>query len=168
MNQVDKFLKMWTGEPSSYWMAKIGHLIHDHSKPIKGSKGLSYTETHKWLAVLSKRVALAVRQRLFPTSDENIGVSKVLSVILLLWYARIVRAKCYDPRRPKNARKSGLGSLVNFAKVITVCLMDESNDHRYFPSQEWDSPFPPGARYEPDDMELKRQAYGKKVKRRKP
>ena len=41
-------------------------------------------------------------------------------------------------------------------------MADESNDTVYFPKQEWDRPFAPEARYEPDEMELLRQTVGRK------
>ncbi len=54
-----------------------------------------------------------------------------------------------------------------YALMVAECLLDESVDPAFFPKQEWDPPFSKTARYEPDEMELKRQAYTKSKKAKK-
>jgi hypothetical protein len=168
VNTIDKLLIERTGEPSLYWLNRIGTLIGKHSKAIRGTKGLESTEVHKWVAELGREVSRRVRLRSAPTQDENLGVSLVLGLILSLFGIRIVRAKCYDPRRPVRVRRQVLNkSLLRYQTALLEVLVDESQDAKYFPKQEWDSPNSPTARYEPDEMELKRQAYGKKHSRKR-
>jgi len=160
MKQVNKYLKHWTGRDAEHWMNRIGVLIHKCAKPIKGHKGLFSCEPVVWVKHLTEEITTN-HKKCPKEADENILVAKLLSIVLVLWSYRIGRAKCHDPRRPVKQRRQGLERAVAFGSLIAKCLLDETHDPRFFPAQEWDVPHSSHARYEPDEVELKRQKYAK-------
>ncbi len=164
MKQVSKWLKRWTDQDSVYWLNRIGYLIVQCAKPIKGSKGLSTCNPVVWMSILAQEIHKAARPKIPNGADENIVVGKLVSLILVLWSYRISLAKCHDPRRPVKQRRQGLERTVSFGSLIAECLLDETSDPVFFPEQEWDVPHAKNARYEPDEMELKRQAHAKRKK----
>lgn len=164
---ANEYLKQWTGKDGVYWLHRLGTLIGKHSKPIRADKRLATTNVLGWVSALTKEVMLQIKKtkKLALEMDENIYHSRCLSVIFTLWTARIIRAKCYDQRRPIRQRRRSLGKGGSrYLAAVASCLMDESLDPTLFPAQEWDNPFSLTARYEPDEMELARQQLGKKRK----
>lgn len=168
MNQTDRLLVKWTGGPSRYWMRRIGDLVVKCAKPIRGHPGLMTCEPALWVAALALDVSKRVLQRAPKSADGNLIVANCLALILLRWGYRTSRAKCYDPRRPVAQRRKSLRRVQQVALAAAECLIDESGDARDYPDQEWDMPFSRTARHEPDEMELKRQAFakGERPKRR--
>jgi hypothetical protein len=164
MKLVNSILKKETGRGLKEWLDFIGEDIGKRSKPLKGSNGLWTTDVDLWLSDLARELWKTVPSRHdLNCKDENIICARLMALILAAWSCRIIRAKAYDPRRPVAARRKALGKLGDHCKALLECVADESMDCILFPSQEWDSPFSPHARYEPDEVELKRQAYAKKV-----
>jgi hypothetical protein len=161
VRQVNKWLKQWTDNDSHYWLNRIGLLIGQCAKPIRGSKGLSTCDPVVWIKDLTQEIRKVATKKIPKSADENIAIAKIVSLLLLLWSYRVGRAKCHDPRRPVKQRRQGLEKTVVFGSLVTECLLDETHDPQYFPAQDWDVPHAKNARYDPDEMELKRQAYAK-------
>lgn len=161
-NNIDKWLLKTTGKDSEYWLDFIGHAIVKRSHPIRGAKGLQNTKSDLWMGDLATALFKAARPKMLQLADENISLSRIMGLVLSLWSCRVIRAKAYDPRRNPKHRRMALERLVQYGRLLTDCLTDESLDAVYFPSQEWDSPYSPNARHEPDEAEKRRQDYGKR------
>lgn len=145
VDMVEALLFDMTGDGCQYWMDLIGSLIVKHTKPSDNPLHGS-TESNLWLRDLSDELWSRIPSRHDLTKlDENIICSSLLSLILTLWSCRIKRAKAYDPRRPVEIRKRMLKRANEFHAALLACMTDESHDHEYFPKQEWDPPFAPGA-----------------------
>lgn len=166
MRKLDKFLKAWTGRDSRFWMNYIGQVISRNVKSIKGYN-LQSGDPRKWMTEVVLKVGLCTIARCQPEADENLAAARVVSLILTLWFYRVARAKCYDPRRPVKGRRESLKRLVEYNHLLADCLVDESRDGEFFPEQEWDMPFGKTTRYTPDDAELERQRYSEDAKKPK-
>lgn len=166
--KADEDILLATGKNASHWMKRIGTLVTKHSYKIKGGKGLEACHSDRVMADLAKEVFRAIKPNCNSGTDENIYLAKVLGLILVLWSVRIARAKGYDPRRELSGRRSIItATMPKYAASVISCLVDQSMDAAWFPDQEWDDPCSPNARYEPDDMELKRQEYDNKCSSKK-
>ncbi len=64
-------------------------------------------------------------------------------------------------------RRQVMERVSDYALMLLSCITDESSDPVFFPKQEWDAPFSRTARYEPDEMELRRQAHYKRTRKGK-
>ncbi len=158
MRKVDKTLKKWTGQGAQYWFDRIGALIARTAKPVKGY-AVSTCDPAQWVGELAREICKAAHPKIPTAADENITAARLLSLLLAGWFARIARAKAYDPRRPVKVRRQVMGRLQDYSEALLGVLTDESMDPSLFPAQEWDVPFAKNARYEPDDMEKERQRY---------
>lgn len=170
MSAVDRMLEDRTGKGARHWMNRIGQLIGECARPIPGHPGLSTCDPWVWVGRLALELTPAVLQRCPAGADENIAVGNVLGALLALWCQRIMRAKAHDPRRPVQQRRDGLQRKEDWAQVLLACVSDASQDHLFFPAQQWDDPNLPGARYEPDAVEKKRQRFAsnsRKARRKK-
>lgn len=166
MKVMESYLRAWTRKGTRAWMSRIEELIVLASKPHELDPECLTSDPVEWIHKLTKEVWEGTRGKLSAQSDENLMASRLVGLILVLWYSRVHRAKCHDPRRKPVDRRKGMLSLNKFRHMVFDCLTDESRDHTFFPDQEWDSPFPPTARYEPDDAELRRQRLERKIDRR--
>lgn len=78
--------------------------------------------------------------------DGNMRAGLVLSYALALWYFRLHRAKCFDPRRPVAGRQLAYATWLRNVAAFALLAVDGREDHAYFPGQQWDDPFGPEAR----------------------
>ena len=88
-------------------------------------------------------LARAVR-KLFPKRgayDGNMRMASVLGFVLVFWYLRTGRAKAFDPRRPVAHRKAALDQWRRFCLNLLNAMLDDSEDARIFPEQNWESPY---------------------------
>jgi hypothetical protein len=162
---IDYALFSNTGKDSVWWLNFIGERIAACAKLLRGSKGLETCDPRVWLSDLVKELWKRSHKQCPKAADENIFCARWLGLILALWSCRIIRAKSYDPRRDPEDRRRMMVRFREYGELLLGCITDESVDHVYFHAQEWDCPFPPAARYEPDETEKKRKAYsGKKGK----
>lgn len=135
-----------TGEGCQYWMDFIGAAIPKHTRPSDNPLHGS-TESNLWLRDLADEVFARMKPyHDLAKMDENIIVSSLVSLILTLWSCRVRRAKSYDPRRPLDVRRAMTGRLYDYHHALLDCIVNEASDHHYFPAQEWDPPFAPGAK----------------------
>jgi hypothetical protein len=134
-----------TGRTDRYWLKRIGVLIGKHAYWGE-DKVHQEVEILDWFVPLSGEVVKSMEGRINKRADGNIYFSAIMGYILVLWYVRIVRAKCYDPRRPAKLRKRGMLAMANYCGMLAMALMDESKDSQHFPGQKWDPPFAPGAK----------------------
>lgn len=166
MKKADSVLRKWTGQGIKYWCGRIGSLIAKTAKPVEGY-AVSTCDPAEWIGELSKEICKASHPKIPVEADENLVAVRLLSLLLAAWFARIVRAKAYDPRRPVKPRRMMMKRFQEYSEELLGVLTDESMDSALFPDQEWDSPFANNPRYEPDGMELERQRYAKDQKRGK-
>jgi hypothetical protein len=134
------YLEKSTGWTDEQWVDFIQRRIYDNTNWETRD-----TDVIPWLVDLINEVndrSIGEPPRNF---DENMRAASVLSVILGTWFARIQRAKAYDPNRPKNLRQKALRGWRKYCIVLMDIVADESKDHRMFP-QEWDAPFNPKAK----------------------
>ena len=155
MAETKDYLKNRTGKDSQYWLKRIGILISKHAywdkeetrkakaakRPLHMSVKLEDWVTHFTDEVIRRRV-----EGLNSRYDGNMRFASVVSFILMKWWVRLVRAKCYDPRRRLKDRKKGMLALNGFCREVMGFMMDESEDHKHFPDQKWDPPFTPDAK----------------------
>lgn len=171
MYAVDAELRRSTGQDSRYWLNRVGALIGEASRPISGeaSPHLQTTDPAVWIARLSEEVWKASLPRITQAGlDPNMAAAASLSLILGLFYARIVRAKAHDRRRPIDQRRYAMLRFTEYAQLLTVMMTSNERDHEYFPSQGWDDPWLPTATYEPDEAELARSDYARRVSQAPP
>src|SRR5207247_9154019 len=101
------------------------------------------TRHDQWLVQVMREVI-----RTFPTRgryDGNMRLAAVLSHVLALWYLRVHRAKCYDPRRPVADRRYAFESWLGYVRALSTLAVDERDDAAHFPDQHWDPPYSPHA-----------------------
>lgn len=132
------WLKDMTHQGAVWWVAAIQSLIGKHSKKTKDPKH-DRTDTRKMLHELVD----LVMKRMPATGyyDENMRACAVLSMVTALWYARVNRAKCFDPRRPVFERGVSYENWLNYSMAMVRQLLDERDDDTFFPGQQWESPF---------------------------
>ena len=129
-----------TGKDRKYWVALVQKLIAKHSRPTK-DPWHGVTATAKVIEALVKEIVKTYpKQERF---DENMRMAAVLSYILATWYARVHRAKSYDPRRPVRLRKDAFMSRQRWAVAMFQTVIDESEDAEMFPGQKWETPWDP-------------------------
>lgn len=154
MRKVDKVLKGWTGEGARWWMdwveKRVASCIKEFYPKDHPSGGMGVMDTEKcWTAELAREVQDRIwgswGKRNVGWGDGNLAVSIVLSLILVLWTARVGRAKTFDPDRygKKAQRFMYAKAILPYYQVILEALTDESRDHLFFPEQRWASPFVP-------------------------
>jgi hypothetical protein len=148
---LERCLKSATGYGRRYWFCRVETLIADDVKPfsdkeqwrVKAGLGIGVANG-VWFGRLANEVWATMKGRLSYGADGNIFAAQSLMLILALWYCRVQRAKCFDPKRPyKKWRKNGMLVQREIHKCLLECMTDESMDHIYFPKQEWMSPFLP-------------------------
>lgn len=143
---IDKLIEDGTGETCQFWMDFIGNMIQKHTKPSDNPLH-GFTESDQWLIELSQELWKRVQPRHDLTKmDENIICSSLMGLILVQWSCRVRRAKSYDPRRPVEIRKGMMKRFLDYQHALMDAMMNEENDHNFFPKQEWDPPFVPGAK----------------------
>lgn len=167
MKKLNKLFKQYTERGVKYWMNRIGELIAKGGKKIKGYKTLKTESPERWMCELTNEIVPLIYKNAPSGSDENLAATRILSLLYTLWFYRLCRAKAYDCRRPVEVRKQIMERLEEYSAVLFGCLIDESFDSKFFPSQEWESPFVKNARYEPDTAELERQKYSKSRRKKK-
>lgn len=150
IKDLEHLLVFWTGEGKKFWLNWIGEKIGKYATgpkvKIKGNVHDTMKKGWRWLQDLSKEVWDRTVTRLPDGMDENILCARITGLILTLWTCRIIRAKSYDPRRPAKVRRTMMDRFVDTGRFLIECVADESLDHAYFPSQEWDPPFPDSAK----------------------
>lgn len=156
-----EYLEGWTGKTAHQWMNRVGELCALCARPLKGYPGLKTSEPAAVISKLAREVQEQVHARAPAEVDTNIIGAEVVGLILVLWGARIGRAKSMDPRRPTGIRQRMLGLSAEFALYVAEALTDDTHDVEYFPGQEWDHPYSPTSRYEPDEAQEKRAAMGR-------
>ncbi len=126
----------------------VQELIAKYSTPprAKGKfKGHGTTNIMKWLIELIK-IVWKQRPKDKGKHDENMYITSHLGYILSTWYARVQRAKCFDPRRPVEVRKEAYKKYQNFVQTLMLGVASDEFDITIFPDQEWDNPFSPDAK----------------------
>jgi hypothetical protein len=108
----------------------------------KGTGAHQTTNTGAVIADLVKEIAAGCPET---PHDGNMFIAAVLSAILGLWFARLQRAKSFDPVRPVTLRRQAYQGWLNYARFMQDALIDESADPSYFPKQRWQSPYDPNA-----------------------
>lgn len=139
MRTLDKLLKAWTGFDANTWMLGIEKVISEDSIPGKNGKLGTMKKGSNWLAVVSEMVYKAVARR--PSGDHNIASAMCLSLICSLWFSRITRAKCHDPRRKVKDRQKFMRAVYKYQHALLEAVHDASRDHLYFKDHDWDPPF---------------------------
>lgn len=135
-------IECWTQRDSEYWMGRIEAIIHSQMVPAKKKGELGTMKKGScWLKDLSREIWKAVAKA--KTGDHNIVAAMVLSTLLTLWTCRVCRAKCYDPRRPRQDRRDFMNRLLKYQHAIFDAMADESRDHEFFWNQPWDIPWLP-------------------------
>lgn len=136
-------LEQYTSHDSVWWMARV----QQHIKKASGRKrkdGHSRTNVTKWMGALHQDVLLS-----FPTSgsyDGNMRAAMVTSLVLFTWYARVSRAKVFDPARPLSIRSEAYNGWLRVMGEFQRVMLDDRNDAEYFPGQKWNNPHLPGAK----------------------
>jgi hypothetical protein len=130
-----------TGKPRRRWFTWVQTEIGRASVPTSDPNH-DHTHVTVWLRKLVDAVAKIPPGR----RDENMFAASVLVLILLYWLARLWRAKIMDPRRPVRLRKKSYRGLLAFRQEVLTLLMDETDDPKLFPGQEWDDPHSPTAK----------------------
>lgn len=147
-----EFTSGLAGEELAKWCKLIEALIRKHTRPLTAKeahkmgispKGHGETDPVKWIRDLAKDV-----KKNFPKSgmyDGNMLMAVRMSQILMFWYLRLQRAKCYDPRRPVKIRRFAMEKLMVYCSTIMMMIVDERFDAEIF-KQDWDPPFNPKAK----------------------
>ena len=145
MADIENALRNGTGEGCQFWMDFIGNSIAMHSTHPEGAVH-GDTQSNLWLRDLAntlwERIPL---HHDLTVVDENIISAHLMSLILTLWTCRIIKAKACDKRRPVHLRQQAMRKGLLCHQQLVQCISDESRDHEFFPAQEWELPFPPGA-----------------------
>lgn len=149
-----QWIEHMTGKDRQWWVAKVQALITKNSKPTKDPwhgttntekmvqdlmKEIKKTYGHDFQAKTGSRIS-AMETRRF---DENMRMASVLGYVLTLFYARLHRAKAYDPRRPVKLRQVAYQQRHLWSIAMFRAMTDESEDQDHFPGQKWESPFDP-------------------------
>jgi hypothetical protein len=171
MKQASKILHNWTGHDLKWWLNRVGVLIGESSYPMKGkgNEGLYNTNTVKWITKLSEEMRSFAENRIPIAADGNLVMSCLVGLILMAFFYRCGRAKCYDPRRDPRDRRMALKRMAMYAQMFAEVLLDDTQDPKLFPDQEWDHPFAKKAHHEPDRVEKLRKDFEKReqAKRKK-
>ena len=138
-------LTQYTLQSRAWWVAQVQRLIAKHTVTEEGAKH-GDTNERAWLKELVDLVSDTLVPEEIATYDENMRVAIILSEILALWYSRLNLAKCRSPQRPVSLRRAAYGRWHQYSHDLLDALLDERDDAAYFPEQEWDLPFAPGAK----------------------
>lgn len=140
---VKKIIKQKTREQ---WLRFVERSIvkSQYGKKIriktKDGTGLHSQNSWDWLGEMMVEVINSIpkdgRMR-----DPNMFVARRLGIVLLTWFVRVSRAKCFDPRRPLVLRKKAYALWLENLSGITSLLMDDRDDPKIWPGQKWDNPF---------------------------
>lgn len=152
---LEKQLKRWTGGNTGFWVAFLEQAVVKNTSQDPSYDGYCDCRPDLWMSDLTNELWPRVRERCVSGQDGNLAFARSISIILVVWFTRVCRSKCYDPTRSIKLRRVGMKRLVEYASVLAGAVMDESKDHLHFPDQEWDCPFPRSARYEPNERELR-------------
>ena len=131
------WLEERTGKSFFYWSNRIGILISKHA--YKGKDPIhSEVDIEDWMGDLSKEL----EKRMGPSGryDGNMRYASALGMILTGWFVRLIRAKCYDPRRPVKIRRQMMNRRTAYLQELMKLIVDESQDPKMFPKQKWDVP----------------------------
>jgi hypothetical protein len=114
------------------------------SKATKKTKDPNHGKTN--VRVWSKKLVNEIMKAMPKegTYDENMRFAATMGFVLVLWYARLHKAKIYDPRRPIKTRQTAYHQWMLFCHSIFNAMMDESLDAEFF-KQHFDPPFSPHA-----------------------
>lgn len=140
---LPSFIIEMTGKPHAYWMKRIDQLIRKYIPTEQRGDIHPTCDVERWIGELTKELATYAPK--IP-HDENMFRTAVLAQILTLWFLRVQRAKCYDPRRPVKLRQRAFARWRLFAVSLMALVADETEDPQFFPEQEWDFPFSPQAK----------------------
>ncbi len=136
-----QYLVRATGHSDQHWVHAAQALINEYTDWDE-STGHGDSETEAWVVDLARDVVRSMRGG----GDPNMGAAAALGLILVTWYARIQRAKAYDPNRPVKLRQRALEAHRDYVALVMDSVNDESRDHVYFAGQKWDPPFAPEAK----------------------
>jgi len=138
------YLEQRTGWNEQYWVAHVQELIRVASREGEDPNH-DECDPEVWVAELAKDVMACAPEDGEPY-DGNMWLTSTMGYILVLWYARIQRAKGYDSRRPIKLRQRALTQRASILAHFVHMFLDESRDHEFFPGQPWDPPFAPEAK----------------------
>lgn len=148
---MSEWIEDATSKPRAYWVARVQQLIQENSEPNPDNPQHPETDAGAFLLQLVAEVLesapLSSWQTGVPPYDGNMRAAAILGYVLSLWFARIARAKLYDPNRPLgNALPIYKSRYLAWCHALAAALFDESEDSTYFPGQKWQYPFAPGAK----------------------
>lgn len=106
----------------------------------KDGTGMHSRNDWTWLVSVIAEVVKSMPNDGVPR-DPNMFVARRLGLVLLTWFVRVSRAKCFDPKRPLRLRKKAYGLWLENLAGITGLLMDDRDDPVVWSGQAWDNPF---------------------------
>lgn len=137
---------MMTRKTRAWWVERVQDKIRIHTRPTK-DPWHGYTESGAVIESLAREVQRYSMAGGGPGKvrkyDENLRMASVLGYVLCLWYARIHKAKAFDPRRPVTHRRAAYMSRQMFLQAMFEAMIDDSRDAEFFPGQKWESPYDP-------------------------
>jgi len=127
-----------TGKSRVDWVGEIQKIIGKISKPTKDK----WHDTNDPVEMV-KLLAMMVRKTWSKKErfDGNMRIAATIGYILCTWYLRVHLAKSHDPRRPVRHRQAAYFQRQHFAMALINSVIDESDDTKMFPDQNWESPF---------------------------
>ena len=140
-SQLERLLKSWTGRGRRQWMWWIEDRIAFHSGTDKYDGKIMMKENTNWLRDLTEEVYHPSIVGPHRTGDGNMLAAQLISLILTLWFSRILRAKIYSENYPIKPRKGKHNVKMIYHAAMMEAMTDESLDHKYFPTKEFVSPF---------------------------
>lgn len=141
--RAPSYLEQLTGKSHRYWVAWVERQIRRTITPNPRDPKHPCCDPRQWLQTLQQTLE---QYRPSTPHDVNLFYTAALSQILALWYLRVQRAKAYDPRRPVKLRRQALQRWQHYAESLMRLVVDEQDDARSFPGQDWDPPFAPRAK----------------------
>ena len=139
------FLQLTTKHDMTWWVQRVQAAIAKHTKPItKGKwKGHGNTNLSRWVRDIFNEVLKTSPKE---PHDENMRFAAVAGMVLICWFLRCQRAKCYDPNRPIAIRRGAMERWMKYSADLVRLIVEEQNDPKIFPGQQWDPPFSPSAK----------------------
>lgn len=142
LTPIGKRLVALTGKDSVHWFRRVQALIVEAhvGKKVKGH----HRNRMNWYVLLGREVLRSFPQG-GPAYDPNMRLAATMGLILTVWYARVHRAKLYDPNRPLQLRRDLYANWIESAMVYASVFIDERDD-AIMMDQKWNNPFWPGAK----------------------
>ena len=136
------WLEIVSGKSEHWWIDAVEEILRKHSVPR--NDGTMQRDTYVYDANLElfDLVRSVVHAHLkIQECDAVILHSSILSVVLATWVKAVTIAKCHDPRRDIEGRKSGLHMLEWWCRSLVSSIVDTSIYKKAWPEQKWRNPF---------------------------